>query len=1091
MPRLVHTAIAVSLLLMVPHVALGQGGFVGPSSGGPTTGTLNATQTVLTYNAATYPIVNGKVTFPDCTVYIAASNGFLIPAGMAVGCTPGGSSSGGFAGPGTGGPATGSVSGSILTYNGATYPIVNGRVTFPDCTVYIAMDSGLLIPAGTAAGCGPGGGAAFVGPATGGPATGSVDASETQLTYNGTTYPLVNGRVTFPDCTVYIALRSGILIPAGMAAGCTPGGGGTTPTRTTPTITWANPSSVVAGTILGGTQLNAAANVAGSFVYSPAAGVALAAGTQTLSVTFTPTNTTSYTTATAGVTIVVTASGGSSFVGPGSGGPATGSVDASETQLTYNGTTYPLVNGRVTFPDCTVYIALRSGMLIPAGVAAGCTPGGGGTTPTRTTPTITWANPSSVVAGTILGGTQLNATASVAGSFVYSPAAGVALAAGTQTLSATFTPTNTTSYTTATAGVTIVVTASGGGSFVGPSSGGPATGSVSGDVLTYSGATYPIVNGKVTFPDCTMYYAMGSGLLVPAGMAVNCTPGGQAKPIVTWPTPAPVASGTVLSGAQLNASATIPGSFVYAPAAGTVPADGTVTLSVTFTPTDRISYSTATATVSLRVGAAAAGLGPSNGGPTTGTLNGSVLTYNGATFNVNANGQVQLPDCKVYMVAASGALLIYSRDATTCNVNPGGSGGTPTGVPGPGPIQTWSAAKKVVDIGRVSIFAMGMAYDAATQRYLLVWRAGTSACGNSDVIWGQFLDSNADPLGSKFYISLGNNCVWAYDAWEPAVAASGDGRFMVAYAVNLAGGITPFSVVFNLVEYNGGPQVGPPSVVDTGTSREGTAVAWMPHAQQFMVMWSKFGPPRNTKVLYSMAVTRDGGPAQIHQVTDNVDFIDMATAQIAQGADNNLMVIGWRDSSNAAMAPNGGISYTQVSESGAPIMNTGNIVGPSSTWYRYQRVAYNAQTQKYLSIYTDYASPGCDGGASGGNIMGRNFNLNGTPVESESYILLATNRCNGGVGDDQFTELGLAYEPVNNAFVIGGRGNDGPDQPNLPAYRMVTDPSGKVYQGSVNSQPLDAASTSPMPTIVADGTGRVLIAYRADYVSIWVMFGSK
>jgi hypothetical protein len=54
----------------------------------------------------------------------------------------------------------------------------------------------------------------------------------------------------------------------------------------TPTITWAKPASITYGTSLSGTQLNATANVPGSFVYSPAAGTVLTVGTHTLSTTF-------------------------------------------------------------------------------------------------------------------------------------------------------------------------------------------------------------------------------------------------------------------------------------------------------------------------------------------------------------------------------------------------------------------------------------------------------------------------------------------------------------------------------------------------------------------------------------------------------------------------------------------------------------------------------------------------------------------------------------------------------------------------------------------------------------------------------------
>src|SRR4029079_12591194 len=56
------------------------------------------------------------------------------------------------------------------------------------------------------------------------------------------------------------------------------------------TITWTTPAAIVYGTALSSTQLNATVNggIAGACVYTPAEGAVLDAGTQTLSVTFTP-----------------------------------------------------------------------------------------------------------------------------------------------------------------------------------------------------------------------------------------------------------------------------------------------------------------------------------------------------------------------------------------------------------------------------------------------------------------------------------------------------------------------------------------------------------------------------------------------------------------------------------------------------------------------------------------------------------------------------------------------------------------------------------------------------------------------------------
>ncbi|HEY3369300.1 MAG TPA: MBG domain-containing protein [Prolixibacteraceae bacterium] len=57
-------------------------------------------------------------------------------------------------------------------------------------------------------------------------------------------------------------------------------------------------------------------------------------------------------------------------------------------------------------------------------------------------PVITWNNPADITYGTALNESQLNASASVAGTFVYSPVAGSILNAGPQTFSVIFTPTN-------------------------------------------------------------------------------------------------------------------------------------------------------------------------------------------------------------------------------------------------------------------------------------------------------------------------------------------------------------------------------------------------------------------------------------------------------------------------------------------------------------------------------------------------------------------------------------------------------------------------------------------------------------------------
>jgi hypothetical protein len=77
----------------------------------------------------------------------------------------------------------------------------------------------------------------------------------------------------------------------------------------------------------------------------------------------------------------------------------------------------------------------------------------------KATPAIFWNSPAAITYGTALGSAQLDATSTVAGAFSYSPAAGTVLSSGAHTITATFTPTDTTDYATATDSVSVTVNA--------------------------------------------------------------------------------------------------------------------------------------------------------------------------------------------------------------------------------------------------------------------------------------------------------------------------------------------------------------------------------------------------------------------------------------------------------------------------------------------------------------------------------------------------------------------------------------------------------------------------------------------------------
>jgi Bacterial Ig-like domain (group 3)/MBG domain (YGX type)/FG-GAP-like repeat len=156
-----------------------------------------------------------------------------------------------------------------------------------------------------------------------------------------------------------------------------------------------------------------------------------------------------------------------------------------------------------------------------------------------------------------------------------------------------------------------------------------------GQTVTLTATLTPFVNGPnssdgmpVTFFDGTTYLNSGTlsggvaSLTVPSlamgphsftavfagdcsltgstALAVLATVG-KATPTIIWANPAPIPYGTALSPTQLNATASVPGTPAYTPAAGSVPAFGTDTLSVTFSPTDSVHYGSATSTVPITV----------------------------------------------------------------------------------------------------------------------------------------------------------------------------------------------------------------------------------------------------------------------------------------------------------------------------------------------------------------------------------------------------------------------------------------------------------------------------------------------------------
>ncbi|UWZ87011.1 cellulose binding domain-containing protein [Occallatibacter riparius] len=524
---------------------------------------------------------------------------------------------------------------------------------------------------------------------------------------------------------------------------------GTGAIQTTPSITWNAPTAITYGTSLTSAQLNASSTVAGTFSYSPAAGTVLAAGSQTLTVIFTPTDTTDYTTATATVTFTVNRATPSitwnapaaisygtvlSSVQLDATGSVPGTVSYSPGAGTVLSAGTQTLTAVLTPTDSADYQTAQASVSLTVNKAA---------------PSITWPAPAAIVYGNALTATQLDASASVAGTFTYSPAAGAVLGAGNQTLTATFNPTDSANYSPVTSTVALTVN----------KAAAPITWN-SPAAITYGTALGSAqLNASSTIAG-TFVYSPAAGVIPAAGtqtLTVTFTPTdttdytattstvmlavNKATPTITWPTPAPITAGTPLTSTQLDATASVPGAFAYSPAAGTALSVGAQTLNAVFTPTDSVDYNSTTASVVIQVTAvptftlsvSSGSLALSAGSNATDTV--SVIGQNGfnSAVTLSANGMPSGVTASFGTNPTSGSSVLMFTASTSAM--PGTYAITVTGLSG------GLSASTIVSLTIQSGFACHVGYSIINswpggfQTALTIGNTGTVAISHWILTW--------------------------------------------------------------------------------------------------------------------------------------------------------------------------------------------------------------------------------------------------------------------------------------------------------------------------------------------------------------------
>ena len=133
----------------------------------------------------------------------------------------------------------------------------------------------------------------------------------------------------------------------------------------------------------------------------------------------------------------------------------------------------------------------------------------------------------------------------------------------------------------------------------------------------------------------------------------------QASPSVSWTTPTAITYGTALSATQLDATASVPGSFAYNPALGSTLPVGNNTLAVTFTPTDNVDYAIATASVTLTV---------NDPLPFLGNITPATADAGGPSFTITVNGSGFLANSTVYWGTSALTTQFVSSTQLTATV---------------------------------------------------------------------------------------------------------------------------------------------------------------------------------------------------------------------------------------------------------------------------------------------------------------------------------------------------------------------------------------------------------------------------------------
>lgn len=378
-----------------------------------------------------------------------------------------------------------------------------------------------------------------------------------------------------------------------------------------PVVSWSNPVPITYGTLLGNAQLNAEANVPGTFVYYPSSGTLLNAGVHKLYTRFYPSDPLTYSQVIDSVTLIV------NKVNPiiNWDNPDTIVYGTLLSAQQLNATVSNAIDGQFFYTP-SENTKLEAGMhtlkvsFVPSDTLNYLTVSDSVIIVVRkAVPTITWETPAAITYGEPISTVQLSANVEgFTGTFSYSVAIGTRLDAGFHILSVIFYPDDSANVEVVSKSVQLVVKKA-----------IPTLQWNLPAVFSYGRklAEWPITTSITGMISCSLPIDS----LLPVGQytqVVNFVPDDTANytsvldtvlftiekaiPTLKWNNPAPIVYGTPLSAAQLNATCEdVQGTISYSVKIDSVLSAGQHQMVATFTPEDTINYTVVEKSVVLEV----------------------------------------------------------------------------------------------------------------------------------------------------------------------------------------------------------------------------------------------------------------------------------------------------------------------------------------------------------------------------------------------------------------------------------------------------------------------------------------------------------